>query len=1227
MAVAKAEEFLKLLEKSQVLEGEQLQQARAAIRQGDNAKTLAARLVGAELLTDWQAAQLVAGRTAFFLGKYKLIRPLGRGGVFLADHTAMNRQVALKTISRDVSAPGSLEKFVLEARTIASLDHPNVVQAYSFDNEGSRFFLVMEFVDGQDLEQMVQAQGPLEYDVAADYIRQTANGLQHGHDRKVVHSDVKPSNILVNRQGVVKIVNMGLSRLQEPSQVVGQRGSSDGSDSVDYRAPEQALGTTDLNHRVDVYSLGCTLYFLLVGEPPFPGGASQSAQPKDIGEVRPDVPDELVEICERMMAKKPGDRYQTAAEVSEALAKFPPPKRKAKPAARPAPPLKTAQALPIQADEQSSASMRVAARKSKFLATPRQKIIAGAAAGVALLVLAAILVPFMMRSPGAATAEQDPSWIPAGLTDGGQPAGIGEQPADIDEPAAPPVAAETTPQPPPSNPDSLDYGFGAERNPMGVELGTWYTTGQIPSKNQQEKFFPEDGVDLQAKGPNGNLLWREEPSLFEGIPNMFPSTHNSTTYMFRTITAKKPTTLHAGFGSDDTLDVWLNGEHVLAVDQYRAVDVDTERAYLRLNVGENELLLKIRNGGGEHGFSFDGHLADARETGADETPSGAEAPADGQVAVQTPAAVPSVPANETTPDKIPQSEPAESGPGASEQPAAKPALSIAGNLATFNLDEASGRLFDLSGTNHHGIAEGTVTYNETGKHRGALRFDGGDGRVILKDSADFDFSGSFTWTAWIKTRNDGPILAFSKRGGNWSRGGKVMFVRDAKLAVDVNGTGWFGTRSTVNDDKWRHVALVVKANTDGDRDEATLYVDGKADGGKNDWNVDKNPAEADSVMKIGYCNNNFWKGKFNGLIDDVTIWNRALDATEIAATMEAQVNPFEALAQTGNLEPYGKAAMPPNFHSLGELSLNPDADVDLQLVGGRKALPLPRYFQIERGENGKRWLVCLCAPTRGGEPVKAPVAQMLVQGQKLLFQWAKGVPSAKANALLNCGLDVSVDGRTFFLPLGRPVVVKPVVVNITTGTARSILPGDSLPLRESLRLQVVRVEGFPEPRFSPGDTLAPGEATDISFDPETFPKLWLHLAFDVKMRPTVEVTTKIDYEVENMTFRTFKLSEAEQLMNVHQMERRRLFMEMRKVPITDQNKIKDYANKIKKVETEKMAKLVRLGEICKKLKEKPGKVHFRIYTVIDEDHEFLLMQSFPLEKPGGDAAAPPAKDE
>ncbi len=346
MPVRSVEEFLALLEKSKLLEPEQLEQARQLAADNDDPTEAARAMVRQGLLTRWQAGQLLAGRTAFYLGKYKLIDLLGRGGmggVFLAEHVMMNRKVALKTLSKQVSQdPAALERFLTEARAIAALDHPNIVQAYSVDNEGDRYYLVMEYVDGENLQRIVEKEGPLDYRQAADYVRQAAEGLAHAHQRKVIHCDIKPSNLLVNEQGVVKILDMGLARLTGRDQRTektdnGQEAAVLGS--VDYLAPEQGLETPEFDHRADIYSLGCTLYFLLTGHPPFPEGTlperilkHQTAEPPPISEERSDVPAELVEICEKMMAKDPADRFQTAEEVAEALAGFPPPETKARPA-------------------------------------------------------------------------------------------------------------------------------------------------------------------------------------------------------------------------------------------------------------------------------------------------------------------------------------------------------------------------------------------------------------------------------------------------------------------------------------------------------------------------------------------------------------------------------------------------------------------------------------------------------------------------------------------------------------------------------------------------------------------------------------------------------------------------------------------------------------------------------------------------------------------------------
>jgi serine/threonine protein kinase len=293
---------------------------------------LAELMIEENLITRWQADKLLAGKhKGFRLGKYKLLGQIGKGGmssVYLAEHEMMRRRVAIKVLPKNrVNDTSYLERFRLEARAVAKLDDPNIVRAYDIDNEGDVHYIVMEYVDGQDLHQTVVANGPLDYDTAADYIAQVANGLQHAHEMGLVHRDIKPANCLVDRHSVVKLLDMGLAKLTEDDQAsLTMANEENVLGTADYLAPEQALNSHEADSRSDIYSLGCTLYFLLTGSPPFPEGTiserllkHQTARPESIFKARPDAPPSLVEICESMMAKKPLERPQTAGDVAMLL--------------------------------------------------------------------------------------------------------------------------------------------------------------------------------------------------------------------------------------------------------------------------------------------------------------------------------------------------------------------------------------------------------------------------------------------------------------------------------------------------------------------------------------------------------------------------------------------------------------------------------------------------------------------------------------------------------------------------------------------------------------------------------------------------------------------------------------------------------------------------------------------------------------------------------------------
>jgi serine/threonine protein kinase len=249
--------------------------------------------------------------------------------VFLAEHQTMGRRVALKVLPlQSAQDPTVVERFRREARAVARLDHPNIVRAYDVGTVGKLYFLVMEYVDGTNLQGLVERQGRLSPTQAAQYTRQAARALAHLHQSGLVHRDVKPSNLLLDRSGVVKLTDLGLARFcHDAVDKLTQQQGAGVMGTLDYLSPEQAEDSHGVDIRTDIYSLGATLYFLLVGRPPFQGGSAsrklvqiQMSEPEDVRELRPEVPEGLAVILRHMMAKNPERRYQTPQEVVDALA-------------------------------------------------------------------------------------------------------------------------------------------------------------------------------------------------------------------------------------------------------------------------------------------------------------------------------------------------------------------------------------------------------------------------------------------------------------------------------------------------------------------------------------------------------------------------------------------------------------------------------------------------------------------------------------------------------------------------------------------------------------------------------------------------------------------------------------------------------------------------------------------------------------------------------------------
>jgi serine/threonine protein kinase len=333
-------ELLDLAQKSGILDVNRLsayvQQLRVQNALPAETSKLAGAMVRDGLLTFFQAEQLLLGKwKRFTIGKYKVLERLGSGGmgqVFLCEHKMMRRRVAVKVLpTAKADDPSSLERFYREARVVGALDHPNIVRAHDIDQDDNLHFLVMEYVDGASLQEMVKRGGRMDPIRAAHYVFQSALGLQHAFDSAgIIHRDIKPGNVLVDRTGVVKILDMGLARFfHDEDDLLTRQYDETVLGTADYLSPEQAIDSHTVDIRADIYSLGATFYFMLTGSPPFTDGTiaqkliwHQTKEPKPIRDVRPEVPEELVAILKKMMAKEVNARYQTPQDLAEALAPF-----------------------------------------------------------------------------------------------------------------------------------------------------------------------------------------------------------------------------------------------------------------------------------------------------------------------------------------------------------------------------------------------------------------------------------------------------------------------------------------------------------------------------------------------------------------------------------------------------------------------------------------------------------------------------------------------------------------------------------------------------------------------------------------------------------------------------------------------------------------------------------------------------------------------------------------
>jgi serine/threonine protein kinase len=351
--------FMQTLRHLQLLEPARLEEAARIAPLFADPRHLARDLLTRNWLTPYQINQLFQGNgQELLLGPYRILQRLGEGGmgrVFKAAHRKLDRVVAVKVLHKEyLDRSDAVKRFYQEIQASAQLAHPNIVFAFDADHVGETHFLAMEYVDGVGLARLVDQTGPLSPEQSCDLMRQAALGLQHAHERGLVHRDIKPSNLLVSRPkvkrhpgvrgqeevseaaprfGLLKIIDFGLARLQPPrdpllpERRLTRLGTVMGT--PDFIAPEQAVDTATADIRSDLYSLGCTFFYLLTGRTPFPRGTlmeklkqHESKEPPAVEQINSAVPKELGVVVRKLMAKKPEHRYQTPAELAQALEEF-----------------------------------------------------------------------------------------------------------------------------------------------------------------------------------------------------------------------------------------------------------------------------------------------------------------------------------------------------------------------------------------------------------------------------------------------------------------------------------------------------------------------------------------------------------------------------------------------------------------------------------------------------------------------------------------------------------------------------------------------------------------------------------------------------------------------------------------------------------------------------------------------------------------------------------------
>jgi serine/threonine protein kinase len=549
----------------------------------------AAALVQAGLLTPFQAAQLLQGKhRGLVLGSYKILQPIGKGGmgtVFLAEHTAMRRRVALKVIPIDkAQAKLAVELFRREARSAAALDHPNIVRLFDIGEHARVHYLAMEFVDGETLDELLAKESPLPIFQAVAFVSQAAAGLQHAHEMGLVHRDIKPSNLILAKDGTVKLLDMGLARScrDEADNLTGMLGDSSAAvGTVDYVSPEQSINAA-VDARSDIYSLGATLYTLIAGRPPFQGttlqklAQLQTTKPATLTSLRPEVPEGLSRVVAKMMARKPSARYQSADEVVAALAPWLPGGRRANTAdvARPEtpPPAAPLSRRKLRRDEKPARAV-ILDEPRPGAAWPLVAVICG---GVVLfaLCLGGIGLLFFRRSPPPGDAAPSSPKPP-------------EVTATAPTAPAPPPTAENVVDPR-FTPLPLDkFGTATTRRPLFADGGAratiafprrfFHWVGDVPfqiaeARSEQDRNIillnSTDGGQARTAPPSATLPINAPVTAFHFLGGVGGRAWPSRSRDGADLKGKVAMKLRVRYadGSEEE-HAWRNGEEVAAWDE------------------------------------------------------------------------------------------------------------------------------------------------------------------------------------------------------------------------------------------------------------------------------------------------------------------------------------------------------------------------------------------------------------------------------------------------------------------------------------------------------------------------------------------------------------------------------------------------------------------------------------------------------------------------------------